>query len=295
MKLEPAKTILQKSAHGERWFGIDYNMNLYRGCPHGCIYCDSRSACYRVDNFDTVRGKRDALAILERELRARRQPGIVGLGAMSDTYNPFEERHGITRKALELLDARGFGVSLETKSDLITRDADILAGMRAGVILKFTVTTADDDLAKIIEPRASLSSARFRAMKTLSDAGLFTGTLLTPILPFITDTAGNIRQIIRLSRENGARFIWSMGGVTLRDNQRDYFYNQLDSHFPGLRARYVSTFGNRYFCRAPDRRLATIFKEECEHNGLLYKMPDIIRAYKRPPSLPAQGEIPFEY
>ncbi|GHT33025.1 radical SAM protein [Bacteroidia bacterium] len=281
MDFIPAKTILQKHAHGDQWFGADYNMNLYKGCPHGCIYCDSRSDCYRVENFDTVRGKANEIETLERELQTRKRRGVVGIGAMSDTYNPLEKQYEITRKALLLIQKYGFGVSLETKSDLIVRDMDIFTKIRAGVILKLSVTAADDELSKKIEPNVCASSARFRAVKTLSDAGLFTGVLLCPIIPFITDAEENIRAVIRLAYENGAKFVWSPGGVTLRDSQREYFYKQLDKHFSGLKEQYIRTFGNSYACHSPNKNLAVVFKEECLKYGLLYKMGDIIRGYKK--------------
>ncbi|MDR1554126.1 MAG: radical SAM protein [Prevotellaceae bacterium] len=283
MEFIPAKTILQKSVFGGNWFGIDYNMNLYKGCCHGCIYCDSRSDCYKVENFDTVRAKKDELQILEKELRTKRKKGVIGIGAMSDTYNPFEKQYEITRNALKLIKKYSFGVSVETKSDLIVRDMDVFKEIERlhNVILKFTITTADDNLAKIIEPNVCVSSIRLKAMKQLSENGLFVGTLLTPILPFMTDTEENIKEIIRLSYENGAKFVWSMGGVTLRENQRTYFYNQLDEHFKGLKDRYVNTFGNNYICNSPNKNISTIFKEECRKYGLLYKMQDIIQAYKK--------------
>ncbi|GHS92572.1 radical SAM protein [Bacteroidia bacterium] len=282
MEFIPAKTILQKFTHGDNWFGADYNMNLYKGCSHGCIYCDSRSDCYQVENFDTVRAKKDELQILEKELQTKRKKGVIGIGAMSDTYNPFEKQYEITRNALKLINRYGFGVSLETKSDLIVRDIDIFKEINRlqNVILKLTITASDDDLSKIIEPNVCRSSERLKAMKQLADAGLFVGTLLTPIIPFITDTEENVKQIIRLSYENGAKFVWSMGGVTLRENQRTYFYNQLDKHFNGLKDKYIKTFGNHYICNSPNKNIAIIFKEECQKYGLLYKMEDIVKSYK---------------
>jgi DNA repair photolyase len=283
MEFIPAKTILQKSTYGADWFGIDYNMNLYNGCCHGCIYCDSRSDCYQVENFDTVRAKKDELQILEKELQTKRKKGVIGIGAMSDTYNPFEKRYEITRKALKLINRDGFGVSLETKSDLIVRDIDIFKEITRlqNVILKFTITASDDNLSKIIEPNVCCCSERLKAMKQLSDNGLFAGVLLSPIIPFITDTEENIRQIVRLSYENGAKFVWSMGGVTLRGNQRTYFYNQLDKHFNGLKDKYLKTFGNNYICNSMNKNIAVVFKEECNKYGLLYKMQDIIETYKK--------------
>lgn len=283
MEYIKAKTIMQKASHGEKWFGIDYNMNLYKGCSHKCIYCDSRSSCYNIDDFDRVRAKANEIEILNQELKTKRKKGVIGIGAMSDTYNPLEKQYKITRKALELISYYSFGISIETKSNLITRDIDLLKKINstADVILKLTITTADDSLSKIIEPSVCTSSERLQAMKQLADSGLFVGTLLTPIIPFITDSEKNIRNVIKLSAENGAKFVFSMGGVTLRENQREYFYNELDKSFPGLKEKYIKTFGNNYFCYSLNKNLYTAFKEECKKYGLLYKMEDIINTYKK--------------
>ncbi|MDR3143118.1 MAG: radical SAM protein [Tannerellaceae bacterium] len=295
MEFIPAKTILQKSTCGDRWFGIDYNMNLYKGCPHGCIYCDSRSDCYRIENFDTVRAKMNAVEILERELQTKRQKGVIGIGAMSDTYNPFEKQYEITRKALALIRKYGFGVSVDTKSSLIVRDRDLFREIneRQNVILKFTITTAGDELSKIIEPHVCCSSERFKAMQRLAGEGLFTGVLLTPIIPFITDTEENIKQIVRLSYENGAKFVWSRGGVTLRENQRIYFYDKLDRYFPGLKGRYIHTFATNYVCNSLNKNLLNIIGEECDKYGLLYEMQDIIKACKRKNARSEQSGLLF--
>lgn len=283
MEFIKAKTILQKATHGNEWFGIDYNMNLYKGCCHKCIYCDSRSNCYQVEDFDRVRAKKDEIEILSKELKSKRKKGVIGIGAMSDTYNPFEKQYEITRKALELISYYNFGVSIETKSSLITRDIDIFneINSKSDVILKFTITTADDELSSKIEPNVCVSSERLKAMKKLSENGIFVGTLLTPIIPFITDSEKNIRNVIKLSAKNGAKFVFSMGGVTLRENQREYFYEQLDKTFPGLKEKYIKTYGNNYFCYPLNNNLENIFKEECKKYGLLYKMQDIIKAYKK--------------
>ncbi len=283
MEFIEAKTILQKATHGEEWFGIDYNMNLYKGCCHQCIYCDSRSNCYQVENFDKVRAKKDEIERLNRELKSKRKKGVIGIGAMSDTYNPLEKQYKITRQALELILYYNFGVSIETKSNLIVRDIDIFKEInrKADVILKFTITSADDNLSRKVEPGVCVSSERLKAMKQLSEQGLFVGTLLTPIIPFITDSEENIRKVIKLSYENGAKFVFSMGGVTLRGNQREYFYEQLDKTFPKIKEKYIKTYGNNYFCYSLNKNLEKIYKEECEKYGLFYKMNDIIKAYKK--------------
>lgn len=282
MEFIPAKTILQKSTFGDKWFGIDYNMNLYKGCCHKCIYCDSRSDCYEVDNFDIVRAKHNEIEILNKELKNKRKKGVIGIGAMSDTYNPFEKKYEITKEALQLISYYNFGVSIETKSDLIVRDIELFKEInsKSNLILKFTITTAKDELSKIIEPNVCVSSKRLEVMKKLSEAGLFVGTLLTPIIPFITDDEDNIKDVIRLSAENGAKFVFSMGGVTLRGNQKEYFYEQLDKSFPGIKEKYIKTYGNNYFCYSRNKNLENVFKQECKKYGLLYEMNDIIKAYK---------------
>jgi len=283
MKTILAKTILVKNKYPQYWFGTDYNINLYRGCHHGCIYCDSRSECYQNDEFGTVKVKENALDLLQKELPKKRSKGVVGLGAMSDTYNAYEKQLQITRNTLKLLRDYHFGVSIETKSDLVVRDIDLLLDIKKynDVIVKFTITTSHDELSKIIEPHVCLSSKRFEAMKTLSDAGIFTGVLLHPILPFITDDEENIKQIVYLAYIHGAKFIHTYFGVTLRDRQRDYFYQQLDFHFPGLKEKYIKRYGGRYQCFSKNKKhLEYIFQKECQKYGLLYKMEDIIKAYQ---------------
>lgn len=285
MKTIPAKTILGTVRDNSAWFGTDYNINLYKGCCHGCIYCDSRSSCYRIENFDTVRAKENALQILERELRSRRKTGVVGMGSMSDTYNPFEKKLELTRQALFLFEKYNFGCSVETKSDLIQRDADILSRISSknDVIVKITITAFDDILAKQIEPRVCDSSRRFAAIRHLAKEGIFCGILLTPLLPYITDNKENLLHIIRAAHENGARFVCSYGlGVTLRENQRDYYYEKLDVLFPGLKERYRKRYGETYSCVSPNaKQLAYVMANECEKLGLLHSMPDITIAYKQ--------------
>lgn len=284
MEFIPAKTIISSYAENNSWFGNNYNMNIYKGCNHGCIYCDSRSDCYHITDFDTVRAKENALTLIQKDLCSKRKKGVVGTGAMSDPYNPMEKEFKLTRGALELIDKHGFGLSVATKSDLIVRDIDILERIQkhSPVLIKITITTADDDLAKKIETNVCPSSARFRAIKELSSRGIFAGVLLMPILPFINDTEENIRQIVRLSYESGAKFIYGAFGVTLRQNQRIWFYNMIDKAFPRTKEKYIQTFGQNYECASPKAKLLwKIFTDDCKKYGLLYKMPDIIKAYKK--------------
>ena len=285
MEFVKAKTILTKVNNGDQWFGIDYNMNLYRGCCHGCIYCDSRSNCYHIENFDVVRGKENALGILEQELLKKRSKGVIGIGAMSDTYNPFEKEFEQTRGALKLILKYGFGVSIDTKSDLILRDLDLLKEInsKADVIVKFTVTTPNDALSKIIEPRVCESSKRLEAIKVLSENGIFAGIMMNPVLPFITDKEDDIKLLVKKASEYGAKFIHTYMGMTLRENQRDYYFEKLDEHFPGMKEKYIKIFGERYSCEAQNwKYLYKVFVCECEKYGIWYKMEDIIKAYKKP-------------
>lgn len=284
MEFVKAKTILSKVKYGNSWYGIDYNINLYRGCSHGCIYCDSRSNCYHIENFDVVRGKENTLQILEQELSKKRVKGVVGIGAMSDTYNPLEKEYEQTRGALKLISKYGFGVSIDTKSDLILRDIDLLREINSknDVIVKFTITTPKDELSRIIEPNVCVSSKRLKAIKTLSDKGIFVGIMLNPVLPFITDKEEDIKELVRMASEHNARFIHTYMGMTLRENQRDYYFNKLDEHFTGLKQKYMRCYGSRYNCKAINyKKLYNIFTEECKKYSILYKMSDIIKAYKK--------------
>ncbi len=284
MKLIKGKTILSKVKYGNDWYGIDYNMNLYRGCCHGCIYCDSRSNCYHIDDFDIVKGKENALFILEKELSKKREKGVIGIGSMSDTYNPNEIKYEQTRGALKLILKYGFGVSIDTKSDLILRDLELLKEINSknNVIVKFTITTPNDDLSKIIEPNVCVSSKRLQAIKVLSDNGIFVGIMINPVLPFITDSEEDMKKLVRLAHDYGAKFIHTYMGMTLRENQREYYFEQLDKHFVGLKEIYKKHYGNKYNCVIPNaKKLYQIFKRECDKYGILYDMNDIIKAYKK--------------
>lgn len=284
MDFVPAKTILTKTKDGNEWYGIDFNMNLYRGCSHGCIYCDSRSNCYHIDEFDVVKGKENSLLILEKELSNQKKTGVVGIGAMSDTYNPQEIKHEQTHGALKLLLKYGFGVSVDTKSDLILRDIDILKEInkKNNCIVKFTITTPSDELSHIIEPHVCVSSRRLKAIKELNENGIYTGIMLNPILPFITDNENDIKELVKLAYEHQAKFIHTYMGMTLRENQRDYYYEKLDEYFPGLKEKYITTYKDNYICNPTNsRKLYQVFIKECEKYGILYKMEDIIADYKK--------------
>ena len=286
MEFIPTKTIVSSYNENPNWFGINYNMNIYKGCCHGCIYCDSRSSCYQIVDFDRVRIKENAIEIIRKELQSKRKKGVIGTGAMSDPYNPFEGKYKLTRQALKLIDEYRFGIGIATKSNLITRDIDLLKRIQSHspMIVKMTITTFDDKLCKKIEKNICTSNERFKAIKELSDNNIYTGVLLMPLLPFINDNEENIKNIIRKAYECEAKFVFTYGlGVTLRKNQREYYLEQLRKIFPkeNLDKVYMETFGERYENPSPNStHLWHIFKCECEKYNILYKMEDIINDYK---------------
>lgn len=276
-----AKQIVSKTKN-DQWFGTDFNMNLYRGCHHGCIYCDSRSTCYHLEDFDRVRGKKEALEKLKRELRGKRSTGVIGTGAMSDPYNRFEASEQLTRGALEIIRDNQFGVAIATKSALVARDVDILSEI-SPVIVKMTITTYDETLCRLIEPNVSAAQERFEAIRVLSDAGVFTGVLMMPILPFINDTEENITRIVETAAAMGAKFVYPAFGVTLRDGNREYLYQAFNRIDPNLTTKYQQTFGNQYYCESPNsKQLANTFNKLVKEYGLYSKMAEITKAYKLP-------------
>lgn len=284
MNTIPAKTIITKKADSS-WFGTDYNMNIYKGCNHGCIYCDSRSDCYQISDFDTVHAKENAISIIQDELRKKVKSGVVGTGSMSDPYNPYELKYQLTRQALELIDTYHFGISIATKSDLICRDIDILKRVKehSPVICKITISSASDDICRKIEPRVCVSSKRFEAIHKLTESGIYTGILMMPLLPYLTDTIENVRNIVQTAYANGAKFIYPLFGVTMRSGQREYLYQKLAEQFPNqnLMQIYLSKYGSSYECHSPrERELQQVFIEECNRFGIIFTMEDIITTYK---------------
>ncbi len=270
-----ARVLLSSHPKPDPWFGIRYTMNLYRGCQHQCIYCDSRSECYRIDDFADIQVKVNALDLLRKELPRKRTKGTVGTGSMNDPYMPIEAERNMTGRALGIIAEHQFPVHIITKSDLVVRDlATLQAISQVYAAVSFTITTADDDLGKRLEPGAPRVSARFAAMQTLAAHNILTGVTLMPVLPFIEDTADNIAAIITRARDSGATYILPAFGVTLRDRQRDYYYAKLDRLFPGLRPRYERAFGQRYSASSPNAsRLYQLCRDLCDRYGLALKMP----------------------
>lgn len=255
-------------------------MNLYRGCTHGCIYCDSRSKCYQFNHvFEDIEVKRDAIRILEEQLKKKRAPCMIGTGSMCDPYIPLEEELQLTRQALELAERYGFGFTLITKSARVLRDIDLLRRVneKTKVVVQMTLTTFDESLCRKLEPHVSTTRERFEALCKLRDAGIPTVVWLCPILPFINDTEENLRGILDYCVRAEVKGILSFGfGVTLREGDREYFYAALDRDFPGVKQQYIRAFGNAYSCNSPNNAaLMRVFKEECKRHGILYKTDEV--------------------
>lgn len=257
-------------------------MNLYRGCQHGCIYCDARSKCYQMDHaFTDIQVKENALQLLEAALRAKRKPCMIGTGAMSDPYIPLEEELGMTRGALELIEKYGFGVAIQTKSHRILRDLELLERIhsRAKAVVQMTLTTFDEDLCRILEPAVSTTAQRVEALKQFQRAGIPTVVWICPILPFLNDTPENLRGILEYCADAGVKGIINFGmGLTLREGNREYFYRQLDKSFPGLKERYIRAYGNAYELPSPHtRELTAQFHTFCQKNGIWHDNTQIFR------------------
>ena len=263
---------------GKGWYG----MNIYRGCSHGCIYCDSRSRCYQFTHaFEDIEVKQNAPELLEKALRSKRQKGMIGTGSMSDPYMHCEETLGLTRKCLEIIYQYSFGVAVQTKSDRILRDIDLLDAInkKARCVVQMTLTTWDAGLCGIIEPHVCNTQRRVKVLEEMQKRGIPTVVWLTPILPFINDTPENITAILEACAKTGVKGIICFDmGLTLREGDREYYYAALDRHFPGLKERYIRTYGNAYEIPSPNsKQLMKLFEDFCREHQILYKPEDCFR------------------
>ena len=270
-----------------------YGMNIYRGCTHGCIYCDSRSLCYRFTHpFEDVEVKRNAPELLEKALRSKRRPCMIGTGSMSDPYMHCEEKLRLTRRCLQIILENGFGASIQTKSDRILQDLDLLDKINrsAKCVVQMTLTTYDDALCRILEPNVCSTKRRIEVLKELQKRQIPTLVWLTPILPFLNDTEENITAILNECAEAGVKGVIDFGmGLTLRDGDREYYYAALDRHFPGMKERYISRYGNAYELPSPHaKELTEIFQRLCKKYGMLSRPEDCFRFARELPEREAQ-------
>ncbi len=251
-----------------------YGMNIYRGCTHGCIYCDSRSKCYQFTHpFEDVEVKQNAPELLEKALRSKRQRCMIGTGSMSDPYMHCEEKLRLTRRCLEIIHKYGFGAAIQTKSDRILQDIDLLDEINrsAKCVVQITLTTYDDELCRILEPNVCNTKRRIEVLKEMQKRGIPTVVWLTPILPFINDTVENVTAILNECVRVGVKGIIDFGmGMTLREGDREYYYAALDRHFPGMKQRYIQRYGNAYELPSPRAgELREIFQRICKANNIM--------------------------
>ena len=249
-------------------------MNIYRGCTHGCIYCDARSSCYQMNHpFEDIEVKINAPELLEKALKSKRKKCMIGTGAMSDPYLHIEENLGLIRKCLEIIDYYGFGLSIQTKSDRILRDLDLLKSIhkKSKCVVQMTMTTYDEELCKIIEPHVCTTKRRAEVLNIMKEEGIPTICWLTPILPYINDTEENIKGILDYCIEAKVYGILYFDvGMTLRDGDRQYYYRKLDEHFPGLKNTYIKKFGSAYQVPSPKRKqLNELIKQQCSKNNIV--------------------------
>ena len=260
-------------------------MNIYRGCSHGCIYCDARSTCYQMDHpFEDIEVKINAPMLLEQALRKKRKRCMIGTGSMSDPYLHLEEKLGLTRRCIELIDAYGFGLAIHTKSDLILRDLDLLKSInqKTKCVVQMTLTTFDEMLCKKLEPNVCTTARRIEVLNIMKEEGIPTVVWMTPILPFINDTKDNIQHLLDACKQADVYGIITFGlGLTLRDGDRQYFYRKLDEHFPGVKEQYINRYGNAYELPIPkERELYAMLQQECKAAGMEWRS-DVIFDYMR--------------
>lgn len=276
-------------------FTSDYGINLYRGCTHGCIYCDSRSAVYNINHkFEDIEVKENAVELLKKEL-IKRKPCMIGTGAMTDPYIPLEKRLEYVRKSLKLVYRYGFGWACITKSDLVLRDIDLLKKIneKTKAVVQVTMTTADDDLCRMIEPNVCVTSRRVEVLQRLKEENIPTVVWLCPLLPHINDTEENINALLDSCIDAEVKGVLNMGmGLSLREGNREYFYEQLDKRFPGIKERYIEEYGDSYFIHSrDDRRLRRILRKRCEEHGIMHNQDEIFSYLHEFPQKSVQSKL----
>ena len=257
-------------------------MNLYRGCTHGCIYCDSRSKCYQINHaFEDIEVKENAPLLLEKALRSKRKRCMIGTGSMCDPYMHCEEELKLTRRCLEIIDEYGFGLAIQTKSNLILRDLDLLKSIhqKSKCVVQMTLTTYDEELCQLLEPNVCTTKQRFEVLQVLKENGIPTVVWLSPILPFINDTKENIEGLLDYCIQAEVHGIICFGmGLTLRDGNREYFYQELDKHFPGMKARYHQKYGYAYDILSDNHEeLMKLLHETCRKHGILCGVDNVFQ------------------
>lgn len=276
MEYIDAKTIVRKCVPNCNYLSFDYAMDIYRGCSHGCIYCYARSSYYdKTDDFNRIKAKKNALQIIRDELSSMVKTGVMLMGGVSDPYNPKEKELKLTRNALELINAFNFGACIITKSNLVTRDTDILIDIKehSPASVNFSITCSDDETCKNIEPLISTTKERFEAIEHLTKNGITTGVLMDPVIPYITDTKENVQEMVKKAKNYGANYIYLSPQVTMADVQRDYFLHEAEKYYPGFSEKFLQRYKNYYRCWSfNSKKLWHTFAETCEKENMNYDM-----------------------
>lgn len=275
MELLEVNQILNKN---KTEFNCDYTLDLYKGCDLGCIYCDGRSSCYKNNDFDTVKVKKDCISLLNKELKNKKKKGIISFGILSDPYNTLEKELELTREALKLILKYGYGVLIHTKSDLVLRDIDLLKQIHSNYIavVNISISTSNDSISSKIEPNTCNSSKRFETINKLKESGIYCGISLKPVIPYVTDKIEDLKEFIEESIKNNTDFILTDMKLTLRDQQRDYFLNKLEQSFYGVSYQYRRVYNNRRNCETLKwKENYEILKAACIKNHIIYQIEDI--------------------
>ncbi|MDD3712618.1 MAG: hypothetical protein PHZ28_03875 [Candidatus Izemoplasmatales bacterium] len=278
------KSLLEKHKKSDYWFDYEYNLNLYSGANQDCIYCDGENEMIEFDPFAEIKIKLNAPSLLEIELSNKRIKGIIGLGAMTDPYNPFEKRYELTRKTLEILKKYEYGVIIITRSKLLERDLELLTqiNQKEKVICVVKIACADNEMAKKVEPDASTPDERFRMIKALTDRNITTGVAFMPVLPFINDQEDNINKIIEKAKMSGASFVYPWFDIYLFPEKRRFYFHNLDKHFPGMKEKYQKTFGDEILCQSPDKeRLIALIEAKCVKENIICNLEEINRLFDK--------------
>ena len=249
-------------------------INIYRGCTHGCIYCDSRSKCYQMNHdFEDIEVKINAPELLKSALKSKRIKCMIGTGSMSDPYIHLEEELLLTRRCLEIINKYECGVVIQTKSSRILRDLDLLKKIneKSKVVVQMTLTTYDDKLCRVLEPNVSTTKERFEVLKILNENNIKTIVWLDPFLPYINDTVDNLNGLLDYCiKANVYGIIFFGFGLTLREGNREYYYLKLDEHFPGLKNKYIKRYGYSYEITSDNSKvLFDVLKRRCKENNII--------------------------
>ena len=236
-------------------------------------------------DFEDIEIKENAIELLEQTLKRKRSKCMLSTGSMTDPYIPLENEIGYMRKALSLAYKYGFGFTFITKSNRVLRDLDLLKAIndKTKCVVQMTLTTYDEDICQMIEPNVSTTRERVEVLKQLRDADIPTVVWLCPILPFINDTKENIISILNDCIEAKVYGVICFGmGLTLREGNREYFYNQLDHLFPHMKEKYIRTYGNQYqLYSLKNHQLMEIFHQMCEEQGIIHDNKQIFEYLKK--------------